>query len=1158
MSPLAAGFQSWPPQYTALIQRVQEQHGISITPLQELVGGKSGAFVYLVSVAFQDSNRVEHYVLKLDRKKRRSSADEITRHKQALAGAPESFAHQHLAEIAFDKVEVEDVLAIFYAIAGQSLLRYRPASRYERQRQIGKIFYATYDYLLEGWNENRTFGQALSPRDLLQRWLGFRLDPRGNIERFLRDECRVRPETPGLIIEDQIFPNPLYYARDEAPWGGARPIDAAIGFIHGDLNTNNVLARFSPDAEGEIEGYYLIDFAMFKEGLPLIYDQRYLEMSYLILKLSQIPLAKIIDLLVRLGEDDAPDPDSVSVETAGISQVIRTARSAFGEWVRTRHPSLSDDLWVQHWLAGAAAGLAYAHKRGLSDEAHLVGLIYAATNLKRCLSMLGLPGPTEVESLYDSQRLAPGGPWGAAGKSVSSMSRHKLPVQPTTFIGRAEQVEAVRDLLAREHVRLVTLTGTGGTGKTRLALEVAGELTERFPDGVFFVPLAEVHRPEQVVSKIAQQLEVREAGSQPLLENIKRFLNGQRMLLVLDNFEQVTSAASLVAEVLSAASECKVLVTSRIVLNLRSEYVYQVPPMKTFEDEQLTDLERLESVESVQLFVARAQAVRAGFTLTEENAAAVAEICRRLDGLPLAIELAAARLNLLTPQAILSRLDDRMALLTGGPRDLPLRQQALRNTIEWSYDLMEAREQVLFTRLGVFVGGFDLEGAEAVCDLEGELDVLEGVSSLVKDSLLRQEPSASGRPRYRMLETIREYALERLAERGEKDELRRRHALYYANVLTDKIGFKLYSAEASAWMDWIEGELDNIEETLEWTQSTPEGLELGPILVTILMWFWYRRGYFHQGRRWAERVLQSPAARDAGMGRAMALRAGSLLAMWQADLPTARARADEGLQLWSRAEEDQTLAMSLMNRGIVLINMGEDQEAHPLLKQAQEIFKQVDDPYFYAITLVHLGNVALGLGDPDEARGWLERALKLSREIGDGWTISFALNNLGEVSRVEGDYDQADAYYAQSEALLREMGDHGDLARLIHSRGYTALHAGDEAGAEARFLQALSMFRKLGNQRGIAECLTGLAGLCAARSRPELGAQLLGAAHALMDRAGAAWWPADRVEIERSRRTIQNALNAQGFDEAWSTGEGMSLDRAVALVLSEFAGVSGA
>jgi tetratricopeptide (TPR) repeat protein len=361
---------------------------------------------------------------------------------------------------------------------------------------------------------------------------------------------------------------------------------------------------------------------------------------------------------------------------------------------------------------------------------------------------------------------------------------------------------------------------------------------------------------------------------------------------------------------------------------------------------------------------------------------------------------------------------------------------------------------------------------------------------------------------------------------------------------------KVYSPEATLWLDWFEREHDNIRATLAWSQTMPEGLVLGPALIGSLLWFWYRRGYVHEGRRWSERVLDSRIAAGASAERALALHGTALLAMWQGDLHTAISLAEERLALVRQLEDELGIVTALMNLGTMLVNVGDDEAAEALLKEAQALCQNMGHDYFYAITIVHLGNASLGLGNMAEARDWLERALAISRTIGENWLLAFALNNLGEVARVQGDYARARAHYEESEALLREAGDKGDLARLIHSLGSVALHEAEQARAEALFGESLAMFRKLGNQRGIAECVAGFAGLRVAQGYAQWGALLLGAARAMLSATGAAWWPADRAEYERIRASIHSALPADAFAAAWAKGEMMTMEQALQSCMS--------
>ncbi len=1146
MPELTTDFQSLPEEYQHVIRLAQEAHKINVAPLQLLVGGWSGAAVYLVSVSSNDTKRIEHCILKLDRKGKSTKSDEVTRHNAVMSKSTPAFASEHIAELVYDRVEHEGAIAIFYRIAGQSLLNFLPLSKYERQSQLRILFTETNDILLNEWNRHAVFEQAVHPQQVLHHWLGFRLDAGGNTERFLQETRGVNPDVEGVLINGHVFPNPFLYSRKAEAWGKARAIDITTGFIHGDLNTNNILVKFADDKES-LEGYYLIDFALFKENMPLLFDQRYLEMSYLLLAMSQVAFAKCVNFLTLLAAGDVPNPHKVPIEMSGVSAVIGSARGAFAEWVQENHPSLHDDLWGQYWLAGVAAGLSYTHKPGMSDEQRLSGLIYAAANLKRYATIFKLPMPSNVELLYDENQINTD----SQNTSKTKQPKHNLPAQMTPFIGRAKQLAALKELLLAADTRLVTLIGPGGTGKTRLSLQVAQELLGQFPNGVYFVQLAEDTDANQFISRVAQQLEVREGG-QPLLENVKDCLRDRRLLLVLDNFEQLVSTAPTVAEIIAAAPQLKIIISSRIALNLQGEREFLVPPLELPQTENDSALENLIENESISLFVGRARAVHPSFSLTKDNASAVAEICRRLDGLPLALELAAARIKLLQPQAILTRLDDKLKLLTGGARDLPARHQTLRNTLEWSYDLLNEDEKILYARLSVFVGGFTLEATEAVCNQDGKLDILESLTSLVNNSLVQQEETADGEPRFGMLETIRAYALERLRESGEMDIVRAGHAGYFGDVIINRIGFlQLFTTNALYWLNWLEREHDNIQATLAWTLTTPQGLELGTGIVTTLSWFWFRRGYLIEGQVWCERFLASPELQAAHAFRALVLGASGFVALWQGRQDAALLQLQESLAIERELGDEQWVAFLLMASAVALINMGRDDIARPMFEEAHAKFKEQNNIPFSIITRVHLGNSELGLGHLDKARAYHEEALAEARVINENWLISFALNNLGEVARTQGQFDLARKYYEECEALLSNTGDQGDVARFVHNLGYIAQHEEEFELAESQFRKSLKMFRRMGNRRGIAESLAGLAGLKAQQGHTEWGAIMLSAAETVLKVTGGAWWPADRVEIERNREMLRSSLPADEFEKATKTGGAMTMDQAVAFASDE-------
>jgi predicted ATPase len=729
---------------------------------------------------------------------------------------------------------------------------------------------------------------------------------------------------------------------------------------------------------------------------------------------------------------------------------------------------------------------------------------------------------------------------------------HNLPAQVTQFVGRDEEVAEVCELLNQESVRLLNFTGPGGTGKTRLSLQVSSKVLDRFEDGVFFVSLENIDDPELVVSKTAEVLGVREGGSQPLMEILKGYLKNKHMLLVLDNFEQLTEAAPVVTQFLSDAPKIKIIITSRALLNLRGEYEYPVPPLKLPELDGRKTLEELTEFEAVRLFANRAKAANHRFELDEKNAPVIAKICARLDGLPLAIELAASRVKLFPPETILERLGERLDLLTGGALDLPERQRTLRDTIDWSYSLLSKDLQTLFARLGIFVNGFSLEQAEKICKLDEEqsLEVVDGIAVLINNSLLIQVDSVWGQPRFMMLDTIRDFALEQLEKAGESLLIQRQCIHYFTNKMNEV--FLYYSTnESEGALAWVEAEHDNLRASMSWCLKDPQSQINAPFLVSPLIWFWYRRGFLTEGRTWVKRVLSLPTVQESLEGRALTLFLSGALAMWQSDLKTALPIIEEAVILGKQVENPFYLSMTLLFNGTILVNQGKDELALPLLEEARTMYSQIGMAWDQAVTTVHMGNAALGLGDVDKAQTYLDEAQELGKDIDEPWFKSFLLNNRGEVARVKGDYQSAQAYYEESEALLRAMGDKGDLARLVHNLGYVALHQGDHKKAEASFAESLAMFQKLGNQRGIAECISGLAGLSANQEEFERGAKMMGFAEVLLQGTSAAWWPADRGEIDRAVSAIKDGLEKEKFESHWQSGETMAKETDTAFAYDE-------
>jgi predicted ATPase/DNA-binding SARP family transcriptional activator len=659
------------------------------------------------------------------------------------------------------------------------------------------------------------------------------------------------------------------------------------------------------------------------------------------------------------------------------------------------------------------------------------------------------------------------------------LPQSNVPVPASTLVGRRRELEEVTSAL-RGPTRVLTLTGPGGSGKTRLAIEAANLLAEELADGAFFVALDAIRDPALLLPAIAEAVAVRESGDKSLPESLAERLSGRQALLLIDNFEQLAEAAPALSEILEAAPGLSFLVTSRSALRVSGEQEYPLDP--------------LAPEDAVALFVERAKGADPRFSLTDENTAAVEEICGRLDRLPLAVELAAARTKLLPPEAMLAMLDESLDLLSRGARDLPERHRALRETVAWSYDLLGPEEKTLFAQLAVFGGGFTLESSVAVCDAS-----LDGVATLLDDSLLERDG-----PRFKMLETIREYALERLAAEQEADHVRRRHAEHFLKLAeSDPV------PEQAAWLARMDAERDNFREALAWSLDTREA-SLGLRLAAALWEFWWVRGHLAEGRGWLHEALTRGRSAAPEL-RARALHAAGSLATRQGDYEAAAGLFEESLAIWEELNDAAGTARSLLSLGTVAAEQGDQERAIELSERAAELYDESGDQRGHALAISNLGGIALERGEYAKAASLSEQAYGLFETLEDSEGMAFALVNQGFAALSQKQHDRAIE-------LLRQA-----LRRL----------------AELEFRDV------------IGYCFEGLAAVLAFTKRAEEAARLLGAAEALRESLGVGLAPAEQTTHDETVEAVRGALDEERFTGAWRQGREMPLDDAIAYALEE-------
>jgi predicted ATPase/class 3 adenylate cyclase len=689
---------------------------------------------------------------------------------------------------------------------------------------------------------------------------------------------------------------------------------------------------------------------------------------------------------------------------------------------------------------------------------------------------------------------------------------NNLPVQLTSFVGRRQELDDVKDII-REH-RLLTLTGPGGSGKTRLAIQAATELLPEREDGAFFVALAPISDPGLVMPTVAQSLNLPEQTQRPPIESVIEHLEPLDLLLVFDNFEQVVEAADQVGQVLTMTERIRVLVTSREPLGLSGEHEYPVPPLGMPDVEHLPPPDALSQYESVRLFVDRATAVKPGFAVTNENAPAVAEICARLDGLPLAIELAAARVKVFSPQAILQRLEHRLQFLAAGARDLPARQRTLRDAIAWSHELLVESEARLFARLSVFVGGFGLDAAEEVCnpDLELGVDTLEGVASLANKSLLRQMDTGPEEPRFFMLETIREYASERLAEFPDADDTARRHAAHFL-AMAERAGPELTGPNQVHWLERFSEEHDNFRAALTWSAQTGD-LDSALRLGGSLWRFWQMRGHLREARERFDRLLAMPSDSVDPGARALALEGAGGVAYWMADMALARRYYEECLAIRRELGDPRAIGEALYNLGFTIVYGGLTEQN---IRRAREVF---------------------------------EEALGTFRRLDDQGAIARALWAIGNARYMVGDYENVIAPLREGLAIQRRLGNRFDVAWSRFMEGLTLLNLGRTEGVGAAFEEALSILVEAKDTSGIPLVLWGFSALSTLQGDGQRATRLAGAAAAVEEVSGSGLIAVqeDLAQWDRRRRDL---VDPDDHDRLWEEGKAMSTEDAVAYARQE-------
>lgn len=722
-----------------------------------------------------------------------------------------------------------------------------------------------------------------------------------------------------------------------------------------------------------------------------------------------------------------------------------------------------------------------------------------------------------------------------------------VPLPLTALVGRERELAEVRAALLDDNVRLLTVTGPAGVGKTRFALAVAHDMKTVFTDGAAMVRLATITSPEGVLPAIARALAVRDEGARDLEERLLAFLQRRNMLLLLDNFEHVLVAGPLLTRLLAASPNLTVLVTSSSALRVQGEHEYALLPLELPLTSASSDLQQIAGIDAVQLFVQRASAVRPDFMLTEANAAVVAEICTRLDGLPLAIELAASRSKVLAPADLLARLDDRFQVLVSRAPDVPERQQTMRRAIEWGYNLLNPEEQWLLRSLSVFSGGWTLEAAEAVCSEQG-IDVLEGLSSLSDQSLVRQRELPNGSLRFFMLETIREYACEQLKASGQAEDLYEAHASYFAGLATTARE-ELIGPQTGEWLDRLDYEHDNVRATLEWVCETGNG-ECGLLLGAGLWRYWQTRGHLTESRRWMSAIEELPGATVRSARRAAFLFGLARMMFHQGDYEFARAKFSESHDIALETEDYQYAAGSLMQLGTIDVLQGDYESARQHFDAGLAMRRARDDTWGTAMAVMIRGRMAELNGEFADARALFQEAFSVFRELQYQPGEARATYHLGNLAVHEQRFDEAFILFERSLKTMREFGDLEGIGVALLNIGLARWMHGDLTAAQEAIAEATVCFQELGTPPWIAACFEVFAAISDSQGQHALAVQMAALAAEIRSARNTPIPPIHRARHEHLLADLRRALGNEAYVLAWEQGRMLALEQAVATVVA--------